>query len=422
MEVTRYERKLEEVTEVIGHAKLAEDDLAPQSQALFVSDSFDDYRLLELNSSIQTNLSEGQRVVFQGEKHEKAVLCTENETYEILEAETSNTLLLVPELIFALPAKDGVNQNGNGAVGEQNGTRHLSSTVITGVFNSYLELRKMKPRLRKLEELLSCSEYRGSELEEEVLARADSRLYSREDLLTLVQASSNELDEGLRQIAACQIDGKWRLLDFDYCFRVLSQIQNLVDSNSWPLNAVPENETVETLKDIFPEVIVRHVFHQFTSPQYERNEEGDALFELTEDKVCRFLAEALLRPLANGDHNDAACSGFDLQQFLAAWQHSVPEGMETNVQQLAGLAVIDDSAGKTPQVKLLPEKSLPEGATERLQQLFSIRQQWTLDEIQPYIEPVAVNAADVNRLLMKHARSFMSNGKRCYTARHGQNN
>ncbi|RZF36537.1 hypothetical protein LSTR_LSTR015069 [Laodelphax striatellus] len=66
----------------------------------------------------------------------------------------------------------------------------------------------MKPRLRKLEELLAFSEYKGSELEEEVLASAGSRLYSRDDLLTLVQASSRELDEGLQQIAACEINGK----------------------------------------------------------------------------------------------------------------------------------------------------------------------------------------------------------------------
>lgn len=43
---------------------------------------------------------------------------------------------------------------------------------------------------------------------------------------------------------------------------------------------------------------------------------GEALFALKEDKVCQFLAETLLRTAGR----------FNLQDFLQAWQDSVPEG------------------------------------------------------------------------------------------------
>lgn len=39
-------------------------------------------------------------VVFKGDKKESAVLCTETKTYDVKEAETSNSILLLPELTF----------------------------------------------------------------------------------------------------------------------------------------------------------------------------------------------------------------------------------------------------------------------------------------------------------------------------------
>ena len=40
------------------------------------------------------------RVVIRGEPHEHAVLCTDDRTYDIKVAETSNSLLLCPSLIL----------------------------------------------------------------------------------------------------------------------------------------------------------------------------------------------------------------------------------------------------------------------------------------------------------------------------------
>lgn len=37
-------------------------------------------------------------LIFRGSKDENAVLCTHNQTYDVKEAETSNSLLLLPDL------------------------------------------------------------------------------------------------------------------------------------------------------------------------------------------------------------------------------------------------------------------------------------------------------------------------------------
>jgi len=39
-------------------------------------------------------------VVFKGDHKESAVLCTKTKTYDVKEAETSNSILLLPELTF----------------------------------------------------------------------------------------------------------------------------------------------------------------------------------------------------------------------------------------------------------------------------------------------------------------------------------
>lgn len=40
-------------------------------------------------------------MVFRGEKDESAVMCTKNRTYEVKTAETSNSLALVPEILWS---------------------------------------------------------------------------------------------------------------------------------------------------------------------------------------------------------------------------------------------------------------------------------------------------------------------------------
>lgn len=39
-------------------------------------------------------------MVFKGDQNESAVLCTESKTYDVKEAETSNSILLLPELKY----------------------------------------------------------------------------------------------------------------------------------------------------------------------------------------------------------------------------------------------------------------------------------------------------------------------------------
>lgn len=51
--------------------------------------------------------------------------------------------------------------------------------------------------------------------------------------------------------------------------------------------------------------------------------------------------------------------------------------------------------------------------------LFGIKEQWTLEQIQPYIEYFTTPQLTVTSILAKNARSLTVNGQRIYVSKHG---
>lgn len=66
-------------------------------------------------------------------------------------------------------------------------------------------MKPCKPRLKKLRTLLNSSSYKGSELENEILA--SNEVYTFKDLSSKIQASDEELKVALNDIGAFQING-----------------------------------------------------------------------------------------------------------------------------------------------------------------------------------------------------------------------
>lgn len=76
---------------------------------------------------------------------------------------------------------------------------------VIGIFHTYYEVKTCKPRLKKLRNLLDKCSYKGSELENEVLA--SNKIYTFANLSTIIQASDSELKNALKEIGAFEIDG-----------------------------------------------------------------------------------------------------------------------------------------------------------------------------------------------------------------------
>jgi len=119
-----------------------------------------------------------------------------------------------------------------------------------------------------------------------------------------------------------------------------------------------------------------------------------------------------------GDFLLAANTGYLLAEFLEMWQKAVPEGITTDIAQLAGLILVEDK--DPPVIKRFTESSLPLTITERLTILFQARERWTLQEISPFVSSLTTTKLNVNALLTKHARPINVGGTKYFCAKHGK--
>lgn len=281
-------------------------------------------------------------------------------------------------------------------------TREINQIEITDIFHSYLELRVSRPNIRKLKTLLEENPYQGEEYEKDNVGKK----YTFDDLLDIIQASNEELMKALFDIQAYLINGYWRLLDFDYLSRIFNFILNLVDSNSWPTDEIPELKLLDILQELEPREIIKQCLYWFADFTENFDTDGDKFFKLNERKVSRFYAEILLRPAGK----------FNLEEFLECWEKCVPDGMITSLSQLDGLA-LTDCTSKPNVIYFYPVSDLPNNINDRFYQLFKTRSKWTYDDIYPYIKDLCTATQDVNVLLTKYCRASTQKGIKLYSSK-----
>ncbi|XP_070998995.1 sister chromatid cohesion protein DCC1-like isoform X2 [Oncorhynchus clarkii lewisi] len=346
-------------------------------------------QLLRTHLSLQ-HCKANTHLVIRGDQDERAVLCSEDTTYDLKIADTSNLLLLVPGCL----TPDQLTTDNQAS-------SQLVHAQIWGFSNSYWELRKRHPKLKKLKRLLMEDPYEGPGIsgQEDVTEGK----YTMGDLLERIQASEEELEAQLQTIHACEVNGYWRLLDFDYEMKLLGHITQLVDSESWSFSKVPLRVSLEELGRLEPQEMIEHSLNCY-GRRYTDNDE--VFFALNEDKVCRATAQMLLQNAAK----------FNLAEFQEVWQQSVPDGMGTRLDQLKSLALVDRSS-KPETISLLRVEDLPEDTLERFTHLFTMRQKWTEEDITPYIQDLCGEKQTTGALLTKYARLSMQNGIKVFNSR-----
>lgn len=270
--------------------------------------------------------------------HDSVVLCTDHQTYEVKEAGISNSLLLVPELKLAQatsisPLKSPKNHantsidkaNPNDSIESIEGDsiineRKLETKVVQNVFHEYFECREVKPRFRKLDEILRSTRYAGPEQEHKI---ERSCLFSFQQLLDTIQCSRHEFQQGLESFRAFEFEGKMRVFDIEYEFRLLSLILGVFTENSWAHDEVERDITLESITEtIAPPEIVRKLFDMYTKPSEKASSSSKQLYEYRKNLVCRTIA---LNILQQG-------SKFRYDDFMENWQLSVPDGFEVKVR------------------------------------------------------------------------------------------
>ena len=112
--------------------------------------------------------------IVRGSSDDGAVLCTQNSTFSIKEAETSNSLLLVPSLVMPNAL-------------EKSGDRSLIPSTVEGVFYKYMEVLPTQPTIKRLQIMLREKSYKGGGDQGHGLTQSE--------LLDTVQASEEEITQ-----------------------------------------------------------------------------------------------------------------------------------------------------------------------------------------------------------------------------------
>ncbi|XP_035787540.1 sister chromatid cohesion protein DCC1-like [Anopheles albimanus] len=414
-----YARSIEDVRVIVKHAKLDHKNLTNTAQAIYYPHEEEGHdlgciKLLEVDDHILQAVESGSEVCFKGALNEKVVFCTESRTYEVKEAEISNSLLLVQNLKLAQATsrspikspKSGVNTSMDSSMEEENGEA-LIDTIdeverkdVVKIFHDYFELRQVRPKYRKIIDLLRLTRYAGPE-NEHLIDR--SLLFRFNQLLDTVQCSKEEFHEGLKKYRAIEVEDRIRMLDIEYEYRVMTLLLALISENSWELDAIDKDISLESMQGIVPYEVIDGIFDVYTTP----SERVPGRYCYREDLVVALFAEKLLQHGLK----------FHIDEFLVTWQESLPEGFEVNEQYLRGIGIIDRE-GTVPCVRGLNEADLPTNLLVRLNTLFRTKERWNLEQIEPYIECFATPTVGVTSILAKYTRSLVVKGVRMYVSKH----
>ncbi|XP_047347986.1 sister chromatid cohesion protein DCC1 [Vespa velutina] len=397
---TNYLRNIEHVCETLRSADINESDLNETTQILYpAKDLFSGHgiKLVELDEQLLEIINKGDSLSFKGSSNETAVLCTENRTYEIKEAETSNSLLLVPDLMLGDDTKTP----------EEHG-RVIKRCCVTGIFHNYYEVHKCKPRVDKILTVLEPSCYNGKEYESDI----DSTiLYDWDKLRNEIQASEDELKQALNDHLVVTIDGYLRLISFEAEVRNVTYMLDLFNDYSWEVDEVDKEITYDSLKELIAEPIFKALFEKYTSLSEKLKEDNTPLYRYNEEKVCKILAKVLLTALPVNKYND----------FMESWKMGVPEKIVPKEEYLRGIAIIIyNKSIMQKEVISFPEETLPKNINDRLKEIFKVKEKWTLEEITPYILKFETNKLNVNALLTKYARCSTHTGIKYYSSKHGK--
>ena len=167
------------VDQKLQDAKLEPTNFLPTAQCVFFNDDLDNdgVRLLELDGDLLRDLEAGKSITVKGEDDENCVLVTDDKTYELRSAETSNLLLVTRDFL----TKDRLKADAEEA------TRSFGEVefpLVRAMFSGYLETRPIKPKLQKLRALLEENLFRG--LVEEKDETRVGRKFTKEELVAKV--------------------------------------------------------------------------------------------------------------------------------------------------------------------------------------------------------------------------------------------
>ncbi|KAK4520098.1 uncharacterized protein ATC70_008228 [Mucor velutinosus] len=367
------------------------------SSKLVYKDKFEKnaYALVELGTpELLEAFESGIDIVIKGLADDEAVLCTESKTYIVRQVNTSNSLLLT--------TKDPMS----------------NQHIVHDDMSSTIELLPCIARLNRIDELLKESSYSGSENERDVIN--NKTLYTYFDLLSVVQASENELLDGLKARAAFQIDGYYRLFDQSYLYHLFDLFVTNASVHSYDFKqmtlaqaklCITEEMNAVDQEDSIPDQVVIACINAFVTEHVDINDQ-DKILEFDNAKICRFLGQWLLSNPRN--------KRWELNDFLDMWNKLGYDIFIPKLEHIDGLYIMHETKKfqhTERYIQYFPVAELSTDPPQRFASLFAEKPLWTSEEITPFLMDLAPIKKDREHLLLKFARTHKQQNSILYGSR-----
>ena len=164
------------------------------------------------------------------------------------------------------------------------------------------------------------------------------------------------------------------------------------------------------------------VFQNIGIHSVSRKEDENGYWSLDETKVCIFCAKQILLK-----HNENKQKH---SKFMEEWlgYDALPYGIIPNEEMLIGhfIAIHDKRIGENIWY-IFDENKLSLNPKERFKKLFERKDEWSMDEITPYLKTLIKCGHSVDKLLLRNARMIRKkdkdgNERRIYISRNAKRN
>ncbi|KAI9261832.1 sister chromatid cohesion protein Dcc1 [Helicostylum pulchrum] len=346
------------------------------------------YRLVELSSpELLEAFESGDCIVIKGLAEDEAVLCTASKTFVVRQVNTSNSIVLIDS--------------------EANEGRHLVQDDLSNT----IELLPCLARLGRLDELLKDSTFSG--LENEATIKESKTMYTLQDLLSIVQASRQELLQGLKERGAFEYEGYYRLFDKDYLLELVDFLLTNLLIHGMDIQHMSLNQAKECIREGSQEErvdIPDDLLVAMLSLFCDVADNGEIQFDRR--KICRFLGEWILFNPKN--------KRWEVPDFLKLWSTMGHELFKPELKDIEGLYIIRETTKFQRAIQYIQYFSIQELSTDPAQRfatLFSEKPLWKLEEIQMFLTDLAPTKKQLELLLLKFARSHRQQNTVLYGSR-----
>ncbi|CAE6438352.1 unnamed protein product [Rhizoctonia solani] len=360
------------------------------------------YCLVELPPDIIELAKQGQaNLSIRGRPDDEAVLCTQSKTYAIRSVALSNSVLIMSNAGPDSKPCDPVE------LLEHDETNTL---VISGEVSEILELVPTVPRLESLLQHLRGCEWNDDESDEETYeSNVNDPLRRRrmtlDELRNIVQASDSELEEGLRKARILNLAGTLRPLPTSSLTEILVTLLLTIASTGLPRppKPIPLLKLMQNIEDEFqvnPDVM-EHIaswYGVITGKDDKRMWEADMKAIIGE------IGVGILR---------RAEDAVEEVEFMERWKEQVGDMFTEYID----ITLLDGNYLSTPVLHTkygepsntllyYPRSALPTDAAQRFQALFLTRAKWKMEDIGVYLEDIAVDKKERDRLMLKYTRQL----------------